>query len=491
MSSTSARTLFSVIAKGGDDHVFLLTPEASLVADGGDGDDIVVGNDDRDVLRGGSGDDLVAGRGTTDSIDLGAGADRYEWVSGDGPDRIEGREGDDTAALFGTDSPDEFTIFEQSTGFGITVTATTGPRIDEVEALELRTRGGDDIVDPELIPASLRFDIEGGDGDDSLRGGDGPDRIDGGAGTDHVQGSGGDDVVRGESAVGGTGNDSLTLDAGGLAEDDEGYDVTRVIATDAPDVLSLARQASFVKVSGSAGSKTFSAGATTDAVVLETGAGDDTVAVQPGAGLSAAITVDGGEGADFLRGGDGLEWLAGGAGEDVLDGGFAPDRLDGGADADLIRARDRAPDAIECGSAADAVFADGVDALRDCEQALPGAATNPLALARVADTAELRLDGSGVAGVPVACSQGARGGCLGSVVLVTADPVSIGGERVPVKVGNEPFKIAPGATAEVPVFVADQEDLVRAAASRLVRVQAQVVTDLAEHTTPLSLNILK
>ena len=35
------------------------------------------------------------------------------------------------------------------------------------------------------------------------------------------------------------------------------------------------------------------------------------------------------------------------------------------------------------------------------------------------------------------------------------------------KSGNQPIKIAPGATAEVAVFVADREDLVRAAGSRL------------------------
>ena len=102
---------------------------------------------------------------------------------------------------------------------------------------------------------------------------------------------------------------------------------------------------------------------------------------------------------------------------------------------------------------------------------------------------ELRL-GSGTVRVPVACSAGARGGCEGTVSLVTADPVVVGGIAAPALLGQQGFALAPGTTAEVVVPVADRDDLVRAAGARPA-VQAQVVSGLAQHTTQLPLNILK
>ena len=352
IAPTNVRTLFTAIGRGGDDRILMLTPEASLSADGGDGDDTVIGSDDRDVLRGGSGDDLVAGRGTTDSIDLGPGDDRYEATpKTGGSDRVEGREGNDTALLVGTDEADEFNIQGVATSFEVDMLVGGNTQIRDVETLELELFGGDDILEPELIPATLRFDVEGGTGDDLVRGGAGDDRLNGGEGDDRATGGEGDDVLRAEVAGGGPGNDSRTLDVGARpflhAEDDDGYDVTRLVTGGGADALSLSQDNSGVRVDGAA----FAAVGVGDAFVLETRAGDDSATVLPGAGRFSTIAVDGGDGADVLRGSEGIEWLAGALGDDILDGGPGPDRLLAGGGDDLVRARDRAADAVDCGSA--------------------------------------------------------------------------------------------------------------------------------------------
>ena len=102
----------------------------------------------------------------------------------------------------------------------------------------------------------------------------------------------------------------------------------------------------------------------------------------------------------------------------------------------------------------------------------------------------LRLEDPGVVEVPVTCSQGARGGCAGTLMLGTADPVKIGDAQVPVRLGSRTFTLAPGATAQVAVSVA-KADLVRAVGALELDVDAQVVTAVAEHTTTLPMTIPK
>jgi hypothetical protein len=90
-------------------------------------------------------------------------------------------------------------------------------------------------------------------------------------------------------------------------------------------------------------------------------AGDDDVSVD--VQVAMALTIDGGPGADTLEGGDLRDTITGGAGQDEV---FAADGDD------VVLARDGEVDAVDCGDGADAVDADIVDVLTDCEEiALP------------------------------------------------------------------------------------------------------------------------
>jgi RTX calcium-binding nonapeptide repeat (4 copies) len=491
-AASSGATVVTVDAEGGDDRITMQAP-APLHADGGEGADVITGGTAPDLIQGAIGDDVVEGRLGPDQIFLGAGDDHYLWAVSSGNDEVDGGGGHDTASAAGTSGGDEFNVAEEGLGFRVAANKTL--HMVRIGTLELDLREGADIVEPELIPDTLRLVVEGGPGDDVIPGGAGPDALTGGDGHDQIFGGAGDDVLSGESIAGGFGNDRMTLNAlNALAEGEEGYDVTRVIPPGGDDALIVSRQGAFVRVQGTSGGQPLLTGAASEALLLDTGAGDDTATVQPGVGAISAIAMNGGSGDDVLRGSDGLEWLFGSVGEDVVDGGIAPDRLLGGQDGDVIRARDRAADAISCDTGDDIVLADAgaLDQLLDAaacehvERAVPTGTAIPLA--RVAASDKLRL-GTDKVRVPVVCSAGARGGCQGTVTLVTADPVAIAGMSAPVVLGSQPMALAPGATAEIVVPVRDGEELARAAGARLLQVQAQVLTPLAEHTTTMPLDI--
>lgn len=85
-----------------------------------------------------------------------------------------------------------------------------------------------------------------------------------------------------------------------------------------------------------------------EALRILVGGSDDEVGNNNGVGdapVNVPMTVEGGEGGDFvwagpnsdvLRGGPGADSLTGNAGNDTLDGGFGADYLEGGADGDLV-----------------------------------------------------------------------------------------------------------------------------------------------------------
>ena len=73
-------------------------------------------------------------------------------------------------------------------------------------------------------------------------------------------------------------------------------------------------------------------------------------------------------GGDRIVGGRGRDRLLGGARPDCIEGGPGRDRLFGNRGDDLIRARDGAPDLVDCGPGAhDVAFVDRHDVTRRCE----------------------------------------------------------------------------------------------------------------------------
>jgi Ca2+-binding RTX toxin-like protein len=488
-----------VDGEGGDDRIHNATASARMSADGGDGDDLIYGSANRDVIQGGTGDDIAAGGGSPDAIYLGSGDDGYQWTSAtDGNDLVVGGDGVDRVDAWGTQVADEINISSASTGHYVKVLGSNRVHVETLEEIAIAGFSGDDIVFAESMAASPRLFVDGGPGADDIAGGGADDNLNGGDGRDRVVGRAGDDVLAGESVDGDDGNDRMRVDASvagaPVAEGDKGYDVTTVVTTSGDDALSVSQTlGQSVQVQGTANGQPYLASAASEGVVVKTGAGNDSVTVQPDTQMVAAVAVDGGAGADVLRGSDGLEHLEGASGDDVLDGGPAPDRLEGGTGADVIRARDNAPDTIDCSLDGDVVFADlgALDQTVDCEQVDRAAAGGATALARVVPGSELRLGGQSSVRVPVACSAGARGGCSAYIHLVTADRLTVGGQPAYVKLGRQDFGLAPGEVDEVDIIVPHGEDLVRAAGGRLLNVRAQILSETAEHTTTLPLQVLR
>lgn len=98
------------------------------------------------------------------------------------------------------------------------------------------------------------------------------------------------------------------------------------------------------------------------------GVGDDTFRLEGPA--TAAVSGDGGPGADTLITAAGAQTLAGGDGDDYLNAGADADSYLGGEGNDLIAAADGTYDRIDCGEGLDAVSADPADALSGCEAVL-------------------------------------------------------------------------------------------------------------------------
>jgi Ca2+-binding RTX toxin-like protein len=79
--------------------------------------------------------------------------------------------------------------------------------------------------------------------------------------------------------------------------------------------------------------------------------------------------IDGRGGADVILGRGGKDALRGDAGRDRVVGGKKFDRIFGGGGRDTIRARDRGPDTIECGSGRDVAVVGRVeDGVYDCQE---------------------------------------------------------------------------------------------------------------------------
>jgi Ca2+-binding RTX toxin-like protein len=167
--------------------------------------------------------------------------------------------------------------------------------------------------------AFLALELDGGDGDDTLRGGDGDDLLSGGAGDDILAGRAGDDELDG-----GDGDDTLR---GGDGDD--------LLAGGAGDDI-LAGHAGDDELDGGDGDDTLRGGDGDD--LLSGGAGDDFLA-----GHAGDDELEGGDGNDTLRG-EGNDVLSGGAGDDQITviGGEGLTTVDGGAGSDTITIRNGA-----------------------------------------------------------------------------------------------------------------------------------------------------
>jgi Ca2+-binding RTX toxin-like protein len=200
-----------------------------------------------------------------------------------------------------------------------------------------------DGTDGVINSTSLRAQVFGGAGNDTVRGGGGDEQVEGGPGPDDINGGGGNDVVLGATLQDpGAGADSDQL-AGGPGDD-------RLVGGGGADMLQGGDAAD--NLVGGDGDDTEDGGLGNDA--LTGGAGDDALGPGPGSSLADADTISGGAGFDTVSyaarmtpvdvskngaadDGDVTERDNVGIDVERIDGGFAGDTLSGGPGADELQ----------------------------------------------------------------------------------------------------------------------------------------------------------
>ncbi len=251
-NTPGADTLFgddgndSIIGGGGGDAIYGDDNDADTSEDGNDtlrggaGNDYIVGNGGNDSIFGDGGDDFISALdGQTDTIDGGSGTDRSQ-ISGGDDDVITNVEQDQSiinaqnlngfyAVFDGTTGNDVLTISQSGefytfvlNGLNIVVTQDELQRFsgfqnntDNLNGLVVRLGNGNDRVTV-LTATTLRLEIFGDNGNDTIEGGPGNELLYGGDGNDTLLGNAGNDSITGGSGSdflsGGKGNDTLEGD---------------------------------------------------------------------------------------------------------------------------------------------------------------------------------------------------------------------------------------------------------------------------------------
>jgi Ca2+-binding RTX toxin-like protein len=363
-------------ANGGDDTLVsdagLLALGFALDIDGGTGNDTLDGGDGDDLMHGGDGDDRItpddnpALPGPRDLAYGDGGNDTIVWNGGDDDDLNEGGDGTDTIEVNGAPLPEAFTVKPGAPGrtvFDRLATPGPGPfniDIGTAERLDLNMAGGDDTLTTDVgTDPAFALDVDGGDGNDGLDGGDAPDLLAGGAGNDRIAGDDNpantDDVARGDA-----GDDTMVWNPGDdddVNEGGDGNDTAEVNGGDGDERFT-------VRPSATAGRVAFDRTdpapfnvdiGTTENLLLNAAGGEDRIKGFHGLAGLIKSTLNGDDGNDRVRGTDGEDSLSGGKG------------------IDLINARDKAEDLVDCGPSLDLALVDKRDFLRGCEVVLGGA----------------------------------------------------------------------------------------------------------------------
>jgi Ca2+-binding RTX toxin-like protein len=433
-----------------------LTLAGTLTIDGGAGDDTIVGGPNADHIIGGDGNDRITGFKGADDIDGGLGNDIMIWNNLDGNDTNDGDDGADQTLIITGTADDQMQI--QPSGGGRTeFSRVNGPfSIDmgpSTERLNITSFSGNDtltqtapgVTVPITIDAGPGDDtITGGDGADLLQGGDGVDTLSGGAGGDRIVGNPGNDVMNG-----GAGDDTMVWnngDANDQMNGDEGLDRVENNLGAAADLSHVSVVNGKVHYLRDNAPFTLDV-ATSEVFELNTFGGNDTLDVGPGVGALIAITADAGSGDDAFKGGDEADTFSGGLGNDTLDPGAGADAVDGQDGNDTLLIRDGAGDLARGGAGTDNAIADLVDVLADVENAdvPPAADTQGTAVKVLSRSITSKLKrGRYTARIRVECPAAEAGGCKGTLALLTAKQVRIGGVKVQALLGSKGYTLAAG-----------------------------------------------
>ncbi|HEY1593804.1 MAG TPA: calcium-binding protein [Thermoleophilaceae bacterium] len=470
---------FTVAVNGGDgnDSITVLaktTEIATATIDGGAGDDVLTGADTNDSLIGGDGNDRLIGAKGTDGMSGGAGNDTLVWNNGDGSDTMDGGDGNDTAEVNG--SPTQGDVFAmapdqgagqikfQRTNLGTFTLHTT------TEHFQVNGLGGDDsLTSADGVGVRTLLSVDGGAGNDTISGSDGPDLIQGGEGNDVLSGGAGDDRIVGDRGAdtmnGGAGDDTLVWNNGDgtdVMNGDDGRDDIEVNGSPtAGDVFTVDPNGTRIKFA-----RTNLVPFTLDIGSSETMhanglGGDDTIT--DGDVGDFSVTAAGGAGNDTLTGGGASETFLGGSGNDTITAGGGLDVVSGDDGDDQVNIRDNTADVATGGAGNDSVVADaaGVDVIDGFENVDQTQVVAPAAPPAIDNTTRpVRIAGGtlhvskGHVSVRVSCPANSSGNCTGSLALLTARHVRIGGLSVVLQLGSARYDVAAGTTATVRVKVA-------------------------------------
>jgi Ca2+-binding RTX toxin-like protein len=512
------KTIDAIINAGdGEDAITVTTANLkSLIADGGAGDDTIIGTDNPDALRGGDGDDRIIGGKGGDDVEGGAGNDVLVWNNGDGSDTMDGDAGggDEVEVNGATTQGDEFQVAPKPGD----PTRTRFDRLNLVpfnldisaERITVNGGGGDDVMTT-LNGAPIAVALNGGTGADQLSGGDGSDLITGGDGGDTLSGGGGNDRIvgdrGGDTMNGGDGDDTLVWNNGDGSDTMNGHgglDRTEVNgATGAGDAFTIAPNGARSKFDRT-NLVPFTLDIDVEALDVRGLGGDDTFAASAGTGVHLAVTADGGSGNDQLAGAEEADSFFGGSGNDVLTGGAGPDLLDGQDGDDQLFARDGQSDLIRGGAGTDGAQTDalGVDVWDGIENVdatpvvtPPAPDTTATAVTLGGGTKAVRIkNGKASVRLAISCPAGETGGCKGTVALISAKAIKIGGQRVRVVLGNASYSLKAGETKNVTVRL--PKGLRKLTRNRKLSVRAQTITrdaagNVATGSRSLSLRLPK
>ena len=363
-------------ANGGDDSVTAEPGFDSLKLDveGGDGNDNLDGSAAADLLSGGNGNDTLTGddnpANTRDVSRGDAGDDTMVWNGGDDDDINEGGADNDNTQVNGAAAGETFTVKPSvlvpgGVRFDRLAPDPPGPFNIEIsgdtERLDLNANGGDDSVTADPGFASLKLDVEGGEGNDNLDGGDAADLLSGGPGNDRLTGDDNPAFTQ-DVSLGDAGDDTMVWNPGDDDDVNEGgpdNDTAEVngggkerfeVAPGAGGRVAFAR----VQPNSSFGAPFSVDIGTTENLRLNAGDGDDTIMGKQGLAGLIKSTLNGDDGNDSIKGTDGEDLLSGGKGFDV------------------IRSRDNAADQVEGDSGFDVAFVDKRDTVRGVEIVLGG-----------------------------------------------------------------------------------------------------------------------
>jgi Ca2+-binding RTX toxin-like protein len=472
-----ANGTFGVIVNGGDgnDAITVLaktTEIRGVELTGGNGDDVLTGADTNDTLFGGGGNDRLVGAKGQDVMNGGDGNDTLAWNNGDNTDVINGDAGNDTTEVNGSPTQgDVFTIEPNAGRIKFKRTNLVTFSLDaSTEHLQVNGLGGNDsLTASDGVGALTLLSADGGAGTDTINGSDGPDLIAGGEGNDILTGGGGDDRIVGDrgndTMNGGTGDDTLVWNNGDntdVLNGDDGRDDVEVNgAPTGADQLTVQPVGGRIKLDRpNLVPFTLDIGSSETMHANGLG-GNDTITV--GDVGPYAVTAAGGPGDDTLTGGTSSETLLGGTGNDTINAGGGLDVVSGDDGDDVVNTRDDTADVARGGDGNDSVVADAADL--DVLDGFETVDRTQVVTPPPIDTSTRPVTiGGGIvrvnrhkhtAAIKVSAPAASPGNASGSLTLLTANHVKLGGLKVVLKLGSARYSLAPGASTTLKVKLAN------------------------------------